>query len=149
MATSDSFLPLFDHTHDVGTTALTVLAAAFAAFYAAWLWADVLPRLLVFAVAALVVSFALYRQPDTRGVVAGVFYAIAALLALTPIALNLTVLVTADMPGVTDPWARILTITDLKIFLGFVVVAAILGGIGYYLNNAAAVRSRLADIRGT
>ncbi|MUV86793.1 hypothetical protein GJ631_09510 [Natronomonas sp. CBA1123] len=147
MATSDSSLPLFDHTHDTATTALAVAAAAVTAFYAAWLTADLLPRTVVFGVVALTVGFLLYRRPDRRAVAASGLYAVAILLAATPIALNATVLATADMTGITDPWARILTVTDLKILLGFLVVAAVPAAIGYYLNNAASVRRRLSALR--
>lgn len=147
MATSDSVLPLFDHTHDIGTTVLAVVTAAVAAFYAAWLAADLLPRTLVFAVVALVVSFLLYRRPDRRAVAAAGLYAVAILLAVTPVALNAAVIATAGMTGVTDPLARVLTVTDLKVFFGFLIAAAVPAAIGYYLNNAVSVRRRLSAIR--
>ena len=87
------------------------------------------------------------RQPNARSVVASLFYALGALVILTPIAIELPVLLTADMPGVTSPWARILTMANLKIFLGFALVGAILGAIGYYLHNAEAIKSRLSNLR--
>ena len=147
MATSDSRLPLFDHTHNIGTTAITVIASVLLGLYAAWLAAGILPRLLVFPPAAVLVGVGVYRQPNARSVVASLFYALGALVILTPIAIELPVLLTAGMPGVTSPWARILTMTNLKIFLGFALVGAILGAIGYYLHNAEAIRSRLSNIR--
>jgi len=147
MATSDSRLPLFDHAHDVGTTAITVIASVLLGWYAAWLAAGILPRLLVFPPAAVVVGVGVYRQPDARGVVASIFYALGALVVLTPVAIELPVLLTADMPGVTSPWARIVTMTNLKLFLGFALVGAILGAIGYSIRNAEAIRSRLSNLR--
>jgi len=147
MATSDSRLPLFDHAHDVGTTAITVIASVLLGWYAAWLAAGILPRLLVFPPAAVVVGVGVYRQPDARGVVASIFYALGALVVLTPVAIELPVLLTADMPGVTSPWARIVTMTNLKLILGFALVGAILGAIGYSIRNAEAIRSRLANLR--
>jgi hypothetical protein len=147
MATSDSRLPLFDHAHDVGTTAITVIASVLLGWYAAWLAAGILPRLLVFPPAAVLVGVGVYRQPDARGVVASIFYALGALVVLTPVAIELPVLLTADMPGVTSPWARIVTMTNLKLFLGFALVGAILGAIGYSIRNAEAIRSRLSNLR--
>lgn len=147
MATGDSVLPLFDHTHDTATTALAVAATAVTAFYAAWLTADLLPRTVVFAAVALAMSFLLYRRPDRRAVAAGALYAVAILLAATPVVLNAAVLATADMAGVTDPWARVLTVTDLKVLLGFLVVAAVPAAIGYYLNSPASVRRRLSAVK--
>ena len=147
MATSDSRLPMFDHAHDIGTTAITVIASVLLGWYAAWLAAGILPRLLVFPPAAVLVGIGVYRQPDARGVVASIFYALGALVVLTPVAIELPVLLTADMPGVTSPWARIITMTNLKIFLGFALVGAIFGAIGYYIRNAKAIRSRLANLR--
>ena len=147
MATSDSQLPLFDHTHDVGTTAITVIASVLLGLYAAWLAVGILPRLLVFPPAAVLVGVGVYRQPNARSVVASLFYALGTLVILTPIAIELPVLLTADMPGVTSPWARILTLTNLKIFLGFALAGAISGAIGYYLHNTEAIKSRLSNIR--
>ena len=138
---------MFDHAHDIGTTAITVIASVLLGWYAAWLAAGILPRLLVFPPAAVLVGIGVYRQPDARGVVASIFYALGALVVLTPVAIELPVLLTADMPGVTSPWARIITMTNLKIFLGFALVGAIFGAIGYYIRNAKAIRSRLANLR--
>lgn len=147
MATSDSQLPLFDHTHNIGTTAITAIASVLLGLYAAWLAAGILPRLLVFPLAAVLTGVGVYRQPNARSVVASLFYALGALVILTPIAIELPVLLTADMPGVTSPWARILTTANLKIFLGFALVGAISGAIGYYLHNAETIRSRLSNLR--
>ena len=147
MATSDSQLPLFDRTHNIGTTAITVIASVLLGSYAAWLAAGILPRLLVFPTAAVLVGVGVYRQPNARSVVASLFYALGALVILTPIAIELPVLLTADMPGVTSPWARILTMANLKIFLGFALAGAISGAIGYYLHNTEAIKSRLSNIR--
>lgn len=147
MATSDSRLPLFDHAHDVGTTAVTGIGSVLLGWYAAWLVAGLLPRLLVFPPVAVVVGVGVYRQPDARGVVASLFYALGALVMVTPVAIELPVLLTADMPGVTSPWARVLTLTNLKLFLGFALVGAILGAIGYYIKHTEAIKSRLSNLR--
>ena len=147
MATSDSRLPLFDHTHDIGTTAITGIASVLLGWYAAWLFAGILPRLLVFPPVAVLVGVGVYRQPNARGVVASLFYALGTLVMLTPVAIELPVLLAADMPGVTSPWARVLTMTNLKIFLGFALIGAILGAIGYYMKNAEAIKSRLSNLR--
>ena len=147
MATSDSRLPLFDHAHDVGTTAVTVIASVLLGWYVAWLFAGILPRLLIFPLAAVLVGVGVYRQPNARGVLASLFYALGALVMLTPVAIELPVLLAADMPGVTSPWARVLTMTSLKIFLGFALIGAILGAIGYYIKNAEAIKSRLSNLR--
>jgi sulfite exporter TauE/SafE len=147
MATSDSRLPLFDHTHDIGTTAITGIASVLLGWYAAWLFAGMLPRLLVFPLAVVLVGVSVYRQPDARGVVASLFYALGTLVILTPVAIELPVLLAADMPGVTSPWARILTMTNLKLFAGFALVGAILGAIGYSIKHTEAIKSRLSNLR--
>ena len=147
MATSDSRLPLFDHTHDIGTTAITGIASVLLGWYAAWLFAGILPRLLVFPLAAVLVGVGVYRQLNARGVVGGLFYALGALVVLTPVAIELPVLLTADMPGVTSPWARILTMTNLKLFVAFALVGAMLGAIGYFIKHTEAIKNRLSNLR--
>ncbi|PSP68777.1 hypothetical protein BRC85_00640 [Halobacteriales archaeon QS_1_69_70] len=101
----------------------------------------------MFPPVAVLVGVGVYRQPNARGVVASLFYALGTLVMLTPVAIELPVLLAADMPGVTSPWARVLTMTNLKIFLGFALIGAILGAIGYYMKNAEAIKSRLSNLR--
>jgi len=146
MATSNSQLPLLDRTHSLATTALTVSSALVTAVYAAWITAGFIPRPVSLVLVTALVGFGVYRGVEPRDVVARVFYSLAIVVALTPVALNVPVLLTADMSGVTLPLARILTVADLKLVLAFLAIAAVLSGIGFYVTNAAAVRQRLKRV---
>ena len=124
MATADSLVdrvfPLFDHTHDALTTGLVVVTAALLGLYTSWMTADFGIRTPAFVVAALALGYLLYRQESRRGVVAGALYSLAALVALTPLLYELTILLRA-----ADPLQHVLSVTDLVFVLLFWVVAAV------------------------
>lgn len=113
-------LPLFDHTHDRGTTALVVAATGLLALYAAWVAADFGARTATFVVAAVALGFLLYGQPSRRAVAAAALYSAGALVALTPLLYELLVVTAAS-----DPLAHLLTFVDLVFLLAFWLIAAI------------------------
>lgn len=144
MATADSLVdrvfPLFDHTHDVVTTGVVVLSAALLGLYASWTTADFGLRTPAFVVVALSLGYLLYRQDSRRGVVAGALYSLAALVALTPLLYELTVLVRA-----ASPLQHVLSVTDLVFVLLFWLVAAVPALVAYRLTTGpllARIRAR-------
>ncbi|WP_254824621.1 hypothetical protein [Haloglomus halophilum] len=147
MATSDSpldrVLPLFDHTHDTATTALVVGVATLLAVVASWVVADFGVRFPAFAVTAIGAAYWLYRLETRREIVAGGLYMLAALIALTPVAMELHVLTVTGMEGVGSPAQHVLAISDLLLTLLFWVVAAVPAVAAYLLQNGDAVRARL------
>jgi hypothetical protein len=145
MATADTLrervFPLFDHTHDAGTTAIVVLSAALLGQYASWATADFGLRTAAFVVVAVALGYLLYRQDSRRGVVAGACYSLAALLAVTPLLYELTVLTRA-----TQPLQHLLSVTDLLFVLLFWAVAAVPALVAVRVTNGpllAPLRARL------
>lgn len=150
MATSDSLVdrafPLFDHTHDPVTTGIVVVSAAALGLYASWAAADFGIRFPAFVVAAFALGYLLYRQESRRGVVAGACYSLAALVAVTPLLYELTVLTAGRWAGVGSPRQHVLTVTDLLFVLAFWVVAAVPALVAYRLTTGPflpRIRTRL------
>lgn len=147
MATRDSLaerlFPLFEHTHDAATTALVVAWGAVLGGVASWVVADFGVRFPAFAVATLGVGYLLYGRRTRRGVLAGGFYMLAALVALAPVVSELHVLTVAGMPGVGSPWRHLLSVADLLFVVVFLVVAAVPALAGFLVENWGAVRARL------
>jgi hypothetical protein len=147
MATRDSpldrVLPLFDHTHDTVTTALVVGFAAGLAVVASWVVADFGVRFPAFAVAGIAVGYQLYRRDTRRDIVAGGLYMLAALVALTPIVMELHVLTVLGMRGVGSVSQHVLTVSDLVVTLLFFVVAAVPALLAFFVQNWGAIRARL------
>ncbi|WP_255196262.1 hypothetical protein [Halorarius litoreus] len=144
MATADSLVdrvfPLFDHTHDTVTTGVVVVSAAILGFYTSWMTADFRLRTPAFVVAALALGYLLYAQDSRRGVVAGALYSLAALVVLTPLLYELTILLRA-----ANPLQHVLSVTDLVFVLLFWVVAAVPALVAYRLTTGpllARLRSR-------
>jgi hypothetical protein len=146
MATRDTYLPLFDHTHGVVTTAYVVLSAAVGGLFAAWLVADYALRTPAFIVAALVFGYTLYDEPDVSRVVGASLYWLSALVALIPVMLNLPYVTNGGMPTMDDPWALVTTTADVEVFLVFLAVAGALAAVGYGIRNTATVQRRIADL---
>jgi hypothetical protein len=112
--------------HDAATTAFVLLAAVALGTFVAWLSADLVGRLPAFAVGAVATAGALYTRPTRRDVAATTCYALAALLALVPVAYELPILL-----GTDAPLAHVLTTTDLILVLVFLTLAAIPTVLGY------------------
>lgn len=147
MATRDSpldrVLPLFDHTHDSVTTALVVGLAALLAVVASWVVADFGVRGPAFAVAALAVGYLLYGRETRQDVLAAGLYMLAALLALTPIVMELHVLTVTEMQGVGTAAQHVLTMSDLVVTLVFLVIAAVPAAMAFLVQNWGAIRTRV------
>lgn len=147
MATRDSpldrVLPLFDHTHDTATTALVVGVATVLAVVASWVVADFGVRFPAFAVAAIGAAYWLYRLETRQEILAGGLYMLAALIALTPIVMELHLLTVTGMEGVGSATQHVLALSDLLVTLLFWVVAAVPAVAAYLLQHGGAVRARL------
>ena len=112
--------------HDTVTTAFVLLASVLLGAFVAWTSADLVGRLPAFTVGAVATAGLLYTRPTRRDVAATACYALAALLALVPLAYELPILL-----GTDAPLAHVLTTTDLILFLAFASLAAVPTVIGY------------------
>lgn len=148
MATTDAIRSQFDRSHGVGTTLVVLALTVVGALGATWLLADLVPRLVAFALSALVLAVVFYGAHDGRDLAARALYGLAAFVVLIPVMVNMTYLFVGGYPGVDDPWAFVLTGFDLQLLLVAVLVALVPFAIGYYLRNAPAVRARLASVTG-
>lgn len=134
MATADSLLdrvfPVFDHTHDVVTTALVVVAAALLGLYAGWATADFGLRTPAFVSVAATLGYLLYSQDSRRGVAAGACYSLSALLAVTPLLYELHLAV-----HTAEPLRHILSVTDVALVLAFWGLATVPALVGSQLTT--------------
>ena len=138
----DGVLPLFDHTHETGTTAVVVVFAAVLGLLAGWLTADFGVRTPVFVVAAVGTGYLLYAQPTGRAVLAAGLYSVAALLAVGPFLYELGLVVNVD-----SPLRHVLSLADLVIFLVFWIVASIPALVANRLANGPLLPRLRARLR--
>lgn len=126
-----------EHVHSRGTAAVVAGFALVHGAFVAWLLGDLLPGLAGFLLGAAVGAYLLYARPTRRGVVARGCYGLAALLVLTPVALEATFLVAAAGAGVADPWAFVLSPVTVLYLVVFALLAAVPAGVGYLLDRRA------------
>lgn len=125
------------HRHTAGTTAIVVVLALVCGVYASWLLADFGLRLPALVVVGLVCGVVFYARPTRAGVLATGLYALAALVALTPVMLDLAFVLAADPYGIADPWPFVLSLADLLFLVVFVLLALLLAGVAFVLNRRA------------
>lgn len=102
--------------------------------YAAWLGGDYGLGLGSLVGFALVAGYLLVQQPSARAVVARGCYLLAGLVLVTPVFLNLPTFTTRH-PGVADPAALVFDPGVYLMALVFVVLAAVMVGIGYLVDD--------------
>lgn len=124
-----------EHRHTPGTTALVVLLAVALAWYASWLTADLGLGTIAFVLVAVVAAYALYRQPTRRGVLVVGLYALAVVLLVTPIFLNLPFLLAAGSYDVSNPTAFTMRLSDVIFVVLFAILAAVPGGLAWRLST--------------
>lgn len=122
------------HHHDPATTALVAAFALVLGSYASWLMADLGVRWVAFLVVGAAAALGLYRRETRARVATAGLYALAALVALTPVALDATILLGTDLG---DPWPFLLTTATLVYLAAFAVLAAVPAGLGYLLARRA------------
>lgn len=127
---ADRVLPLFDHTHGPGTTAIVVAFAAVLGLLAGWLVADFGVRTLGFLVGAVGTGYLLYGQPTRRAVLSAGCYSLAALVAAVPVVYELGLVVAVD-----DPLRHLLSAADLLLFVVFWLLAAVPALVGYRIES--------------
>jgi hypothetical protein len=137
----------FEQRHDAATTALVVGWALVLGLVAGWVVADFGGRRLATVVVALASGSLLYGRETPRDIIAGALYMLAALFALFPVAYELHVFTVTGMAGVDSPWAHVLTVSDLLVFVLFLAVAAVPALLAFLVQNWTAVRGRLAGLR--
>lgn len=123
-----------DHRHPPATAGLVVAGAMALGWFAAWLTADLGVGAVAFVLAALSAGYGLYRQPDRTAVLSTWAYAVAALLALTPVFLNLPFLLAAPTYGIGDPAAFTLRLADAISLVAFLLLAAVPAAVGRWLS---------------
>lgn len=123
------------HRHAAGTTVVAAVLALVCGFYASWLLADFGLRLPALVVVVLVCGVVFYARPTRTGVLAAGLYAIAALVALTPVMLDLGFVLAADSYGITDPWPFVLSLADLLFLVVFVLLALLLAGAAFVVGR--------------
>lgn len=114
----------------VGDAAVTAGCTLVLAGYASWIAADALPRWLAFLAVALGAGYALLRVDDRRTRVGTAAYALAGLLALTPVALIVPDALWADELGVSA-LSMVLTTGNAILVVVFLALAAAVGYLGY------------------
>ena len=116
------------HDHDTGTTALVAAFAVALGWYAGWLTADLGLRWVALVAGIAVAGVWLYRRQSRARVAATGCYVLAALVLLTPVALDATLLLGTDL---ADPWPFVLSTASLVYLLVFAILALIPASIGY------------------
>lgn len=114
-----------EHRHPRGTTAVVLALAVLLAWYASWLAADLGLGTVAFVLVAAGAAYGLYRQPTRSRVLAVGLYALAAMLALTPVFMNLPFLLSAGSYGVPDATAFTVRLADAIFLVVFLVLAAV------------------------
>lgn len=126
-----------EHRHSRRTTGLVVALALACGLYAGWLLADLAPRWVTLPVVALAGGAFLYARPTRVDAVATGLYSLAALVALTPVVLDLAFVLDAGSHGVGNPWAFVLTPADLVALLVFGLFALVPAGIAFVVRRRA------------
>lgn len=125
--------------HDAVTTTFVLLAAVALGVVLAWVAADLVGYRPAFAVGATATAGVLYTRRTRRRVLATTCYALAALVALAPVAYELTVLLHTD-----TPLAHVLTTTDLILALIFLTAGTPIALLGYRIATGP-ILPRLHD----
>lgn len=147
MAGSTATEGLVENRHDTATNALVVAFAALFGLYGSWMLADFVPRVVGFALPALVGGWVCYGRTDRGSVAAAGCYGLAMLVVLTPFAVQIPYLLDGGM--VSNGGAlSLLQPMDLVFLLLFLVIAAVPALVGFYLNNRGHVRERVGGAVG-
>lgn len=116
------------------TIAASVAGAVLLGIYASWMFADLLPRWLVFGVTLLAGGYGLLAFDARSERLRAGLYAFAALLLSTPVVLVLPDALYADEFGVSAV-SLVFTTVNVLLLVVFAVLAAIVGGVGYWLGG--------------
>jgi hypothetical protein len=114
-----------DHRHPVGTTALVAGFALLLGWYVSWLLADFGLRIPALLLLPALTGYGLYRRPDRAAVATAGLGSLAVALAVTPVLLNLSFLLSAGQYGVSNPWPFVLKGADLVVFGAFLLLGAV------------------------
>lgn len=114
-----------EYTHTPRTIVTIVAWAAVLGWYLSWLTADFGLRFPAFLLGTTGMAVVLYRQPTRRYVTVVSLYALAGLLVLTPVFMNLYFLLSAGEFGISNTAAFVVGLSDLIFLVAFAVLAAI------------------------
>jgi hypothetical protein len=119
-----------------------VVGAVVLAYYAAWMSADVVPRLVVFPVVALAAGYLLSRRDEPGEKTVYVGYTLAKLLALTPI-----VFILPDIVGdvTTGPLELALSASNVFLLVFFLLPATAVAYVTYRIDGGQGVLGRLRE----
>ncbi len=122
-----------DHSHELRESLIVGLLSIILSLYAAWILADLIPRWFVFIVVMAIGVYLLYSQKTLRGIISNALYLLAGLFVLTPVGFFLPPLANADkIPG---GHRLLIDIVTLALFIIFIVLALIVGGVGYWISR--------------
>lgn len=122
-----------DHRHPPRTAAVVFVFAIVLGWYASWLLADLGLGTVAFVLVAAGSAYGLYRQPTRRRATVRGLSALAALLAATPVFMNLPFLLAAGRYGVGQPAAFTVRLADALVLVVFLIVAAVPAGVAWRL----------------
>lgn len=140
--TPEDRLPSTDRRHLLAAA----LGALVLAAYAAWLLADLVPRWVVGPLVAVGAGLRLAAKSSRRDQAAAVCFALAAMIAVTPIAMVLPNALAAGTYG-ASPIALTLHVGTLILLFPFLFVAVVIGYVGLRLGGAPGLIARLRGIR--
>lgn len=132
---------------DAGANAAATVAGAVPlALYATWIAADLLARWFVFPVVAVGAGYALSVRPTVREQASYACYALAGLLAVTPVFVVLPDVLSAGEYG-TSTSSLLFTLGNLFLVVLFALLAALVAYVGYRVDGGRSVLERVRDAR--
>lgn len=125
-----------DVRHVTGLAAGAVVVS----LYATWMVADIVARWLAFPVTVLVTGYLLYGREGSHEKAVFVGYALAALLAVTPVAM---ILPDVLWEFTENPTAMALTVSNVILFVLFLLPAAVVAYTTYRFDGGRGVVQRV------
>lgn len=143
--TEDSTISLDASVETQHIAAATVCALVLAS-YATWITADLTARWLIFPAILLIAGYFLVQQADQRAQVVFLGYGMAVLVALTPIFMILSDVLSAGTYG-RSPASMVVTTMNLLFILLFAVLAGIIAYGTYRYDGGTGIVQRIRERR--
>lgn len=135
-----------DSTVDIDPRHLAVVAlgAVVLALYASWMAADLVARWLTIPLVVVIAGGLLYGRTSASDKLAFVGYALAALLALTPV-----LIILPDVLGdfTESPVEMALTVSNLLLVVAFALLAALVAYLAYRIDGGRGIIQRVRTDR--
>jgi hypothetical protein len=131
-------------SHVLGTAVGSLVLGLFAA----WIAADLLPRLLTFLAVAGATGYRLFATAAVRRQAAIACKVLAGLLVVTPLFVVLPDVLSADTYGVSA-MSMVVSIANLLLFVPFALAAAIVAYVAYRLEGGTGIVQRVRNRRAS